>query len=93
MIFNRIGGSFSPEGKLSQMTVEQLLNENRTAKSVITVNMKTNIRDVKKKFSANRDLTNVLVADDAQKPLGLLYKDELLKLKIEGETDKPTDGK
>jgi hypothetical protein len=94
MIFNRIGGSFSPQEKLSQTTVEQLLNENPTAKNPITVNMKkTNIGEVKKKFSDNRDLTNVLVVDDNQKPLGLLYKDDLLKLKNEGETPEATDGK
>ena len=58
---------------------------------MITVNIKTNIGDVNKKFSANRDLTNVLVVDDAQKPLGLLYKNDLPELKNAGEIDEATD--
>jgi CBS domain-containing protein len=85
--------ALSPQEKLSQMTVEQLLNENSTAKNVITVSMQTNVGDVKKKFSDNRDLTNVLVVDVNQKPLGLLYKDDLAKLRNEGETPEAIDGR
>jgi hypothetical protein len=86
--------ALSPGEKLSQMTVEQLLNENPTAKNPIAVNMKkSNIGEVKKKFSDNRDLTNVLVVDDNQKPLGLLYLDDLAKLKSGDETSEATDGK
>jgi hypothetical protein len=61
--------ALSPQEKLSSTTVEQLLNENPTAKNVIKVTMKTNIGEVRKIFIDNRDLTNVLVVEDINKSL------------------------
>jgi hypothetical protein len=81
-----IGKVLPSQAKLSSMTVEKLLEENPTAKNVITVTMQTNIGDVKRKFTDNKDLTNILVVDVNQKPLGLLYKDDLAELQNEGET-------
>jgi hypothetical protein len=85
--------AISPQEKLSSTTVEQLLNENPTAKDVIKVTIQTNIGDVTKKFADNKDLTNVLVVDANQKPLGLLYKDDLGVLQNAGETPKAIEGK
>jgi CBS domain-containing protein len=88
-----INRALTPQEKLSSTTVEQLLNENPTAKNVITVTMQTNIGEVRKKFSDNKDLTNLLVVDVNQKPLGLLYKDDLRELQSQSETPEAIDGK
>jgi len=85
--------ALSPQEKLSSTTVEQILNENPTAKNVIKVPIQTNIGEVRKKFTDNKDLTNVLVVDANQKPLGLLYKDDLRELQNQGETPEAIDGK
>jgi CBS domain len=85
--------ALSPQEKLSSTTVEQLLSENPSAKNVIKVQISTNIGEARKKFNDNRDLTNVLVVDVNQKPLGLLYKDDLRELQNPGETPEAIDGK
>jgi hypothetical protein len=85
--------ALSPQEKLSSTTVEQLLNENPTAKNVIKVTMQTNIGEVRKIFTDNKDLTNVLVVDVNQKPLGLLYKDDLSELQNPGEAPEAANGK
>jgi CBS domain-containing protein len=88
-----IGKALPSQQKLSGMTVAQLLDENDTAKNVITVTMQTNIGEVRKKFTDNKDLTNVLVVDVNQKPLGLLYQNDLAQLLIKDEKPDAIDGK
>jgi hypothetical protein len=76
--------SVSPEEKLSSRTVEQLLNEHPGAKNIISVTMQSTIKDVKQAFG---DLSNVVVVDTTQKPLGVLYRmdfTEKIKAEIEG---------
>jgi hypothetical protein len=79
--------SASPEEKLSSRTVEQLLNEHPGAKNVISVTMQSTIKDVKQAFG---DLSNVLVVDTNQKPIGVLYRmdfTEKMKARIEEAND------
>jgi CBS domain len=87
--------ALSPQEKLSSTTVEQLLNENPTAKNVITVTMKKTIGEIRKIFTDNQDITNVLVVDtqNTQKPLGLLYKNDLEQLQTQNETPDAINGK
>jgi hypothetical protein len=85
--------ALTPQEKLSSMTIEQLLDENPTAKNVITVTMQTTVGAIRKIFTENKDLTNVLVVDSSQKPLGLLYKDDLAELHNKEEKPGDIDGK
>jgi hypothetical protein len=68
------------EKKLSGMTVQQLLDEYPIAKEVEKVDMQTKIGKVKKIFKDKKDLTNVLVVGDDERPRGLLYSADLREL-------------
>jgi hypothetical protein len=76
--------------KLSSMTVQQLLDEYPTAKEVEKVDMQTKIGKIKKIFKDKKDLTNVLVVGDDERPRGLLYSADLPKLPNVGESEDPT---
>jgi hypothetical protein len=76
--------------KLSSMTVQQLLDEYPTAKEVEKVDMQTKIGKIKKIFKDEKDLTNVLVVGDDERPRGLLYSADLPMLPNVGESEDPT---
>jgi hypothetical protein len=75
------------EKKLSSMTVQQLLDEYPTAKEVEKVDMQTKIGKIKKIFKDKKDLTNVLVVGDDERPRGLLYSADLRQLPSVGENE------
>jgi hypothetical protein len=68
--------ALSPEEKLSGTKVEQMLADTPSAKDIMTVTMKQTIKEVNNAFG---NLSNVLVVDDNQKPLGILYKVDFLE--------------
>jgi hypothetical protein len=83
--------ALSPKEKmLSSMTVQQLLDEYPTAKEVEKVDMQTKIGKIKKIFKDKKDLTNVLVVGDDERPRGLLYSADLPMLPNVGESEDPT---
>jgi len=79
----------SKEDKLATKTVKDLLDELPKAREVKTVTLKNKIKEVKKIFESD-DLTNVLVIDEQQRPLGVLYKWNFLE-KIKDATPRPND--
>jgi hypothetical protein len=68
--------ALSPEEeKLSKIKVEDLLNKYPAARNVRKVTLDNTIKEVLDSFG---DLSNVLVVDKEGKPLGILYKADLL---------------
>lgn len=67
--------AISPEEKLSKNTVEDLMKNQPKTKGVKTITMdKATIGEVKEMM---KDITNVLVVDANNRPLGVLYRWEL----------------
>jgi hypothetical protein len=68
--------AISPEERLSGIKVEKMLADTPSAKDLKAVTMKQTIKEVNNAFG---NLSNVVVIDDNQKPLGLLYKVDFLE--------------
>ena len=70
--------AFSREDrKLSNITVEQSLRQYPSALKVSTVTLKDTLTKVMETFG---DLSNVVVIDETSRPLGVLYKSDLLEI-------------
>ena len=70
----------SDEEKLVALKVQALLDKYPETQHPITVKLTDQIKDILAAFSRYRTLTNVLVVDNDNKPLGLLYKSELFSV-------------
>jgi CBS domain-containing protein len=81
--------AISPTQKVIYKTIGEMLDKEPKAKKPFTVTMKNKIREVKQKFIEAQPYDNLLVVDEDEEPLGILYKEDFtgkIKAKIE-ETD------
>ena len=87
----------SEEEKLVTLTVQALLDKYPETQNPKKVTLTDTISDVLATFSSASTLTDVLVVDKDDKPIGILYKSELLsvldKLSTKNELSNPEEGK
>jgi CBS domain-containing protein len=75
--------------KVIYKTIGEMLDKEPKAKEPFTVTMNSKIREVKQEFIEAQPYNNLLVVDENEEPLGILYKEDFtgkIKAKIE-ETD------
>jgi hypothetical protein len=83
----------SRDEKLSSIKIEQVIKDYPEAKNVRKVKMSDTMKNLKDAFE---DVSNVLVVDNNDKPLGILYKLDIfendeIKEKLDSNTDRLED--
>lgn len=81
------------EGKVEYKTIGDVLADQREKTTAITVKMQNKIKEVNDIFKKDESLTNVLVVDENDKPLGILYaknfNDKIVGSITANDFDKP----